>query len=258
MNTFDPHLYAKTITIVGAGGTGSHLARGAARLLYDMKVARLHVPQLILIDPDTVEAKNVGRQMFLEAEIGQSKAHVLMRRFNCSLGLDSIAIAEPVDAARHFDAHSGGIVIGCVDNHQARTELSRIPNAVWIDCGNHFASGQVVIGNTSDRALMRKHLDGRDGKYPVLPNAALLFPQLLQPEIAPTPEPPRSCADLTATREQDLFINEWVAIVAAQYLYKLLHRQPIHTFLSHVSCDGIGVKSVPICREELEVYLAAV
>ncbi len=108
-----------------------------------------------------------------------------------------------------------------------------------------------MIGNTADRVLMQKHLDGRDGKYAYLPNAALLFPQFLEPETAPTPEPLRSCANLTAAREQDLFINEWVAIIAAQYLYKLLHRQPIHTFLSHVSCDGIGVRSVPICREEL-------
>ncbi|MFN8529771.1 MAG: hypothetical protein U0670_14285 [Anaerolineae bacterium] len=146
----------------------------------------------LLSDPDSVEVKNVGRQMFLKAEIGQPIAHVLIGCFNTAIGLETVAIAAPVDAECNFDSHSGGLVIGYVDNHEARIELSRVRNAVWIDCGNHFASGQVMIGNTGDRALMMQHLDGRDGKYAYLPNAALLFPQLLQPETSPAPEPPRS------------------------------------------------------------------
>jgi len=256
-NVFDPHLYVKTVTIVGLGGTGSQIARSAARILYDMKMARMHTPQLVLIDPDTVEMKNVGRQMYVEADVRQPKAHVLMRRFNCALGLDSTAIAESVDAERHFERHGAGIVIGAVDNHHARQELSRVKNAVWLDVGNHFSTGQAVLGNTDDRALMLKHMDGKDGKYSYLPNAALLFPQLLEPEPAPQPEPERlpSCAEFVAVREQDLLVNDWVAVVAAQYLYKLLHKQPITSFVSYASSEGIGIRSVPICREELSAYL---
>lgn len=256
MNVFDPNLHFKTVTIVGCGGTGGQIARSAARILYDMKVTRMHTPKLVLIDPDHVELKNVGRQLYTAADVGHPKAEVLMRRFNCALGLDSVAITHPVDAKRHFDQHNAGIVIGAVDNHLARCELAKIERGIWIDAGNHADSGQVVIGNTGDSDVMRRHLDGRDGKYSYLPNAALLFPQLLEPEPEPTPAPETlSCTELVAAGTQQLLVNDWIAIVASQYLYKLLHRQPIRTFLSYISSDALGVRSVPICQEELSAYL---
>ena len=144
-------------------------------MIYDMRADRKHVPQIVLIDPDTVEMKNVGRQLYTAADVGQKKAHVLMRRFNMALGLDISAIDQPVSAEQHFERW-GNLIIGAVDNHLARQELSRVQNAVWIDTGNHYAAGQVCIGNQEDREFMMRHLDGRDGKYLYLPNAALVFP----------------------------------------------------------------------------------
>jgi hypothetical protein len=147
-------------------------------------------------------------------------------------------------------------VIGAVDNHLARRELSRVNHAVWLDTGNHYDAGQVCIGNTADPVILARHLDGKNGKFPYLPNAALVFPQLLEPE-PPKPQPvqPLSCAELVEEGSQHLLINDWVAVVAAQYLYKLLHRAPISSFLSYLSSDGIGVRSVPIIKEELSAYL---
>jgi len=256
MNVFDPNIYVKTVTIAGLGGTGSQIARSAARIVYDMKARRMHTPQLVLIDPDTVEMKNVGRQLYTAGDVGQPKAHVLMRRFNCALGLDTVGIAEPLNAKKHFERQGGGIVIGAVDNHLARQELSRVKNALWIDAGNHFDAGQVVIGNQGDREVMMRHLDGKDGKYTYLPNAALVFPQLFEPEpAAPQPTQPVSCAELVEKGSQHLLVNDWVAVVAAQYLYKLLHRAPITSFLSYISSDGIGIRSIPITKDELSAYL---
>jgi len=256
MNVFDPNLYIKTVTIVGLGGTGSQIARSTARILYDMQARRMHIPQLVLIDPDTVEMKNVGRQLYTAGDVGQPKAHVLMRRFNCALGLNTVGIAEPLNAEKHFERQGGGIVIGAVDNHLARQELSRVKNALWIDSGNHFDAGQVVIGNQGDREVMLRHLDGKNGKYAYLPNAALVFPQLLEPEpAAAQPIQPVSCAELVQEGSQHLLVNDWVAVVVAQYLYKLLHRQPITSFLSYICSDGIGIRSIPITKDELSACL---
>jgi hypothetical protein len=58
-----------------------------------------------------------------------------------------------------------------------------------------------------------------------------------------------------ATREQDLLINDWMATITSQYIYKLLHRQPITSFVSYVGADGMSVRSLPICRDELLPYL---
>ena len=96
MAVFDPHLNLKTITIVGVGGTGAQCARIVGRMLYDMKRRGLHIPDLVLIDPDVVEDKNVGRQLFTAGDVGQYKSQVVSRRLNLGLGLSSVAIAEPV------------------------------------------------------------------------------------------------------------------------------------------------------------------
>lgn len=256
MNVFDPNTHIQTVTIVGLGGTGAQVARSVARMVYDMQQVRLHTPQIVLIDPDKVEQKNVGRQLYVEADVGQSKAHVLMRRFNMALGLDIVAIDQPVNAERHFERW-GGLIVGAVDNHLARRELARANGAIWIDAGNHFSAGQVVIGNTGDYETAMRYIDGQNGKYAYLPNAGLLFPTLLEPEpqAKPQPEPERSCAELVAAREQDLLVNDWIAVAAAQYVYKLLYRQPITSFASYISADGMSVRSLPICRDELVPYL---
>lgn len=256
INIFDPNTHIQTITIVGLGGTGAQVARSVVRMVYDMKAARLHTPQIVLIDPDRVEHKNVGRQLYTEADIGQSKAHVLMRRFNMALGLDIISIDQPVNADKHFERW-GNLIIGAVDNHLARRELAKANSAIWVDTGNHFNAGQVVIGNTSDPETALRYIDGQNGRYAYLPNAGLLFPALLEPEpdAKPQPEPERSCAELVAAREQDLLVNDWMAVATAQYIYKLLHRQPISSFASYVSADSMSVRSVPICRDELLPYL---
>lgn len=255
MNTFDPMIRISQITLVGCGGTGGQLARSIARMVYDLKQRRIHAPQIRLIDPDPVEPKNTGRQLFVPRDCGQYKAEVLGKRFNRALGLDIEWIPEPADATKHFDRYSNNLVVGAVDNHEARRELARV-NGVWLDCGNHHDAGQVCIGTTGDREVLLRHIDGKNGKYRQLPNAALLFPQLLEPDVKtePTPEP-ASCADLLVTGDQHLLINDLVACVAGQYLYKLLHRQPIYSFLSFVSVDAISVRSIPIQKDELLAYL---
>jgi len=86
---FDPNVYIKTVTIVGVGGTGASTARIVARIIYDMQRSRRHTPQIVLIDPDRVEEKNIGRQaLFAPSDIGKFKAECVAKRLNFALGLD--------------------------------------------------------------------------------------------------------------------------------------------------------------------------
>lgn len=176
---------------------------------------------------------------------------------NLALGLDAAWITEPVNADKHFD-RSGSVVISCVDNHLARRELSRIAgNHVFIMAGNHRFSGQVCIGNVSDRAKMMQHIDGNEGKYAYLPHESLLFPQLLELEPEDkTQSEPMSCAEAVLAQEQAMLINDWMSCLIGNYLYALLYRRPITSFLSFVHCDEmVTTRNVPINREELLVYL---
>jgi len=258
MIEFDPGVHIRNILLVGVGGTGSQLARSISRMLYDMRSRNLEIPRLFLIDPDMVELKNVGRQMFTVADVGRPKAEVLGERFSRALGIEVVWRVEPFSSDRMIDY---GLLVGAVDNHAARCELAKVRNTVWIDCGNHFSSGQVVIGNRGSLDYVIGHLSWlishRDLKHgfsvDALPNAAALFPALLEPE--PETTPAVSCADLISIGEQHLLINDMVAAVAANYIYKLLHRQPITSFVSFVDLDGMNVKSVPITPENLQAYL---
>ncbi|MEQ8673786.1 MAG: hypothetical protein RIC84_11260 [Aggregatilineales bacterium] len=47
----------------------------------------------------------------------------------------------------------------------------------------------------------------------------------------------------------------WMASVIGSYVYKLLHRQPIASFLTFINADDLVVQCKSISREELEVYL---
>jgi PRTRC genetic system ThiF family protein len=257
VNIFEPNTHIQSIVIVGCGGTGAQVARIVARIIYDMRRAGLHTPRITVIDPDIVEEKNVGRQLFTAADaaLNLPKAEIVARRLNMALGLDIAWIAEPVSAEKHLDRHGAQLILSCVDNHLARRELHHA-TGVLIGSGNHRDGGQVVIGNTADAELMQRYIDGRNGKYSYLPKEGLLFPALLEPEPpAITPDPDVSCAELVHRGDQALLINDFMVCIVGQYIYALLHRQPIRTFASFISLDGMSVRSLPICRDELLQYL---
>lgn len=257
MNVFDPNTHIQSIVIVGCGGTGSQVARIVARIVYDMRRARLHTPSILLVDPDSVEDKNVGRQLFTSADAALMlpKAEVVGRRLNMALGLDIAWCVEPFDAEKHGNRYGSQLVIGCVDNHLARRELHKA-QGILIGAGNYRDGGQVVIGNVADSEQMRRHVDGMDGKYAYLPKEGLLFPSLLEPEAAPSEaQPDLSCAELVLRGEQDVLVNDWMACVVGQYVYALLRRQPVRTFASFISLDGMSVRSMPIYRDELLAFL---
>jgi hypothetical protein len=64
VRVIDPH--RTQLVIVGVGGTGLYVLQQAARLLYGLRVLGRRVPEVLLIDGDVVEPKNLVRDYFLE------------------------------------------------------------------------------------------------------------------------------------------------------------------------------------------------
>jgi len=254
---FDPAQRIDNIVLVGAGGTGAQWARSLCRIVYDLKRRGKHAPKLRFVDPDQVEVKNVGRQLYLESEIGQSKAEVLARRFSFSLGLEIEAFAEGFDADKH--ANSASLVCGAVDNHLARQALAQ-HNGLYVDCGNHAdGAAQICVGNTSYLEHIWRTLECTGDTWHYLPHVALLFPALLegepeQPQAKPTAAN-ASCAELIQAGEQGLVVNDLVAAVAAQYCYLLLNQMPVTTFISFCDASTLNVRSLPNTPENLKAYL---
>jgi PRTRC genetic system ThiF family protein len=266
---FDPHVNNPRIVVIGVGGTGANVARAVARIAYDMKLRSMTVPKILLIDPDTVEEHNVGRQLFGPQDIGRSKAEVVATRLNYTLGLDIAFVAQRV--SREHLKSSNQIIISCVDNHEPREVIhdafasSSYYGNVLIGAGNYKDGGQVCIGNVTDRMVVLKEIEDKSDRkrelleqkfLRILPTEGALFPAMLQPD----PEPKRnkknlSCAELLALGEQHLLINDLMATVAAGYVYKMLHREPIKTFLTFVNLEYMSMRSLPISRAEIEPYL---
>jgi PRTRC genetic system ThiF family protein len=256
MIEFDPHINAEnsTLLLVGCGGTGSALATIVGRTLYHMKANRMGIPRdVFLIDDDMVEMKNVGRQGFVAADAGQYKAEVLARRLSLGFGLKIQYHCEKFDAAMSPERGSN-IILGAVDNHQARQDISQV-KSIWIDAGNHKSAGQVVIGNTADASEVGYSIASFDAKrsssIKYLPNAALVFPALLEAEKV---ERELSCAELLELNQQHLLINQQMALVAGQYLYKLLMREPIRSHYTYIDLDFLTMRSEMITLEHLKQF----
>lgn len=253
--TFDPNMYLSEIVLVGCGGTGAQWANGIARIIRMMQDTGKSTPHIKFIDPDTFERKNVGRQLVQDASMGENKAIELARRFNMALGLSIEAIPEAFDAKKHLARRSGTVICGAVDNWKARQAISEADNITWIDCGNSRFSGQVVIGTSADVEMMQsrmKSIESDTSTIRWLPNAAAVFPELLQPD----PEEERlaetlSCAELLERSLQSATINGFMANIATEYLRKILYREPIKSWITHVDTTTLSMKSTPITVNNL-------
>lgn len=95
--------------LIGCGGVGSYLL---APLL---KTARAKWPKckVVLHDADTIEEKNIDRQLFSTADIGGNKAEVLAARF-------TNVTADPSWFHEGTDIPERAVLMVCVDNHRAR------------------------------------------------------------------------------------------------------------------------------------------
>jgi PRTRC genetic system ThiF family protein len=258
-----PEVATTTIIQVGVGGTGSWLAMSLARLVCHAGQAGQTV-KLVLVDPDTVEERNVGRQGFSPAEVGQNKAESMALRLSLALGIEVAAATAPFVAAdfvnwanqqyRPYGSDKTRLVlVGAVDNYLARRELAKALAAVgnhtylagsgpahstssgrvWaVGCGNGRANGQVLVGNLTDPSQIQ--VDAL-GVCNGLPSPYLQEPGLLEPD--PIDNNPLSCADLTLREEQSLLINTQVAAVAAQYLYDLVIRRTLWQYATYLNLE---------------------
>lgn len=239
--------------VVGAGGTGSHIIQSLARIA-------AHVGPgaglaITVIDGDTVEPKNVGRQLFSRADVGLNKAQALAARFSSVFGLRITAVPEMAteglleSVARPPGGRSVAptrILIGAVDTPRARriihAALGRGVARIWLDCGNEESSGQVAAGTTANREILRRSLAGLAGVCGELPAPSLIYPNLIADPPAPAPG---DCAAQMEQNLQGLMVNQAVAAVAAQYLHDLIIARRLTTFCTSISLAPLAMRSTP-------------
>lgn len=210
---------AIAIDLVGAGGNGSQMLYGLARLHAALlAIGHPYGLAVKLYDPDIVTEANVGRQQFSPADVGHAKAILLIHRVNVFYGLnwDAAVCRYPEDHRR------ADIIVGCVDSAASRREIvtcmKRDWHAWWLDLGNGERSGQVVLGRYEriiDAKRREKH-DNLDRECRP-PTVMELFPHLCNPKLKEDSSP--SCSLAEALQRQDLFINQTVATLALNLLW---------------------------------------
>jgi len=218
-----------TVAVVGCGGTGGFVAEGLCRLLPPRA-------DLVLVDHDRVEERNLGRQNFTREELGQFKSEALARRLarahRLPVGYSTFPIA--LTQLRY-----PGLVIGCVDNGLARREIAqrvgkessltwvggysmaaprelqigprRATSLWWVDAGNGENYGQILIGNA---ARPEKEAFGEGVCY------ALPLPTIQRPELL-MQAPPRE-GDCVQIAEQGPAINQVMAALVVEVARRLI------------------------------------
>jgi len=126
----------KKVLIIGAGGVTSYLLPVFLKTFRDTEV--------VLMDGDKLEVRNLDRQMFDIIDIGLFKAQALATKYNRVGNVESVNTFFTGECHDHqFDA-----IICCADNHEARknalnfADERRIPAYIG---GNEYFDSQAMF-----------------------------------------------------------------------------------------------------------------
>ncbi len=240
-----------TVLLAGCGGTGSRILPGLAQIDFSLRALGHPGLMVAVFDADRVSEANIGRQLFSPADIGRYKAEVLCTRINMFYGLSWRAVPMmvtketakkirddgngPLSGMSEWFTNNRGlcgvdILITAVDSVKTRTEIAQsVHGAYWLDTGNTKDSGQVVLGTLCKVPQPA----GKDGKatfadsIELLPTVFDLYANIADEGGKQYQGP--SCSVADALRKQDLFVNQWVAMMACDILWDAFR----HGYLSH-------------------------
>lgn len=273
INLFDElnkNLYFNIVQ-VGCGGNGGYLVQHLAQM---MNVFNLRGEYLIA-DPDLVESKNLANQLFLEKDVGKSKAEVLAKRYKRAYQVNissfDLAFIEKEELLERFLSETSfnkkfsssfPILIGCVDNHFSRQLFHKVfekcPNLLYIDAGITSAAiprGKSVsnLSDWSDDEIATFNRTGYTGQIvaglrlrgeTILEPAGGLFPDILEDEdIAPSQA---ACSSLVASDPQRLITNRTAAMVMGMYLNNLFSSGTLNTHYTVFHSKKNHIRSQPI------------
>ncbi len=210
---------------LGAGGTGGHIAPHLYRLLYSLD----RPVRYIICDGDVVEEKNLVRQNFTPADLGENKARVLAERYSTVFGLETEYVPSFIETEERLKElltprvwHIGSyysnkqivemvILLGAVDNNRSRQLCHRVfyqaKELIYIDSGNGEYTGQVVCGVR------------RSGKTYYPPIGAVYPDVLEETDKFPTE---LSCAEASVSAPQSIAANITAATAVVDMVYNIL------------------------------------
>ena len=213
-----------TISVIGAGGTGSQVISYLARM--NLSLLAMGHPGICLtaFDDKEVTEANVARQLFFPGEIGTNKAVTLVQRINRLFGFHWMGIPEKFGV--YPNQYKDNILIGCVDDMNARKIiLDRFQSSLegynerdtlyYIDAGNTKSSGQVLVQS--------KILKQPRSQYTTVPQLKDIEKEFGKKIWKIKSDNTPSCSIAVSLANQDLYINAFMAANVATFVWKILH-----------------------------------
>ena len=226
------------IVMLGAGGTGGHIAPHLYRLLHALD----RPVEVIIADGDIVEEKNLVRQNFISCDLGKNKAQVLAERYASAFGMEIQYIPDFIETEEKMATpETLTILIGAVDNNKSRQLCHKVfnksDNLIYIDSGNGEFTGQVVCG------VRRK---GKTYYKPV----GEVYPDILEDtDKFPTE---LSCAEASVSAPQSIVANIMAATAVVSYIYNILVFGNIEVKKVTFSTKSVNLKPVLSGKEKLK------
>jgi PRTRC genetic system ThiF family protein len=225
-----------SVALVGAGGNGSEMLTKLGRMAYTLNAVYGRDLFVTLIDPDTVEEPNLGRQLFCASDLGRFKSDVLIERVNRFYGTNWVSNPKAVEKS---DLKSN-LVISCTDNVASRKLIHdnlrythdlyyrhEYATYFWLDMGNDFTSGNIILSSKCKEIKT------------YMPDAFEIFG-----DIKDNPSRP-SCSLAEAIEKQHLLVNPFVADLASTLLWEVLTKPEIDYQGIYFDLNAMRVRKVP-------------
>jgi PRTRC genetic system ThiF family protein len=240
------------VFVIGCGGNGSHLVSDLARLVgtLDLDI------EIVLIDGDSVEEKNLIRQHFIGADLGKNKAQVLASRYasayNASMGHVPEYLTNENKGRIFGQIGTPQLIITCTDNLKSRKLVSKQTGQLWLDLGNEEIGGQVTFSSLMRPSTTDAICSG--AAWPI-PHVFELFPEFDKRVDSEKEVDQLSCAELAEeSPSQAGYVNVICAAIAKNYLHALLTQRPIKTFQTFFTIDNT-FESRSITRSVIEGWI---
>lgn len=220
-----------TVNLIGAGGTGSQVLTGLARMNHALTALGHAGLQVRLWDDDVITEANLGRQLFAACETGLYKSVALINRTNRFFGTNWKAETgqfRRTATGRFPENAKSTIYISCVDSVAARFEIADMLHGMaierpytnqskyWMDFGNNQCTGQVILSTVGDIWQPQSE------KYETIANLPFVtdaYGDLLKQSEESDNTP--SCSLAEALDKQDLYINAALAQMGCSLLWNL-------------------------------------
>ena len=239
-----------SICLIGAGGTGSQVLTGLARMSHSLQALGHAGFQVSLWDDDVITEANRGRQLFAECEVGLSKATALITRTNRFFGTGWKAVNKTFTAATAKER--AALYISCADSAAARFGIAEVLGGLspsqyhsdvpryWMDFGNAKDTGQVILSTIGSIKQPASEKFEAVGSLPFVTEE--FGEMLLQSDTLDVP----SCSLAEALEKQDLFINATLAQMGCSFLWQLLRNGLTKEKGFFLNLNNLSTNPVPV------------